>query len=255
MGRLVGKVALITGAGSGIARAAAHVFAREGARVVVAEIDPDLGARTAEEVRAAGNEALFVETDVTDEESVERSIAYTVAEFGMLTTLFNCAGGSLPEDGPAPDVDMSVWDYTIGLDLKGTFLCCRHAIPRIIEAGGGSVINMSSIVAIKGSLPLHVYSSAKGGVMSLTRSLAGAYAKQGIRVNAICSGLVLTERTRARIADDEFWAGGGGIGPDDQPFSVGSPEDMANIALFLASDESRMITGVSIPAEGGLTAY
>ena len=172
------KVAIITGAGSGIARAAAHAFAREGARVAVAEIDPDLGARTAEEVRAAGNEALFVETDVTDEESVEHAIAQTEAELGRLTTLFNCAGGSIPEDGPATDVDLSVWDHTISLDLKGTFLCCRHAITRIIEAGGGSVINMSSIVAIKGNLPLHIYSSAKGGVMSLTRSLAGAYAIQ-----------------------------------------------------------------------------
>ena len=254
MGRLDGRVALITGAGSGIARAAAQIFAREGARVAIAEVDPDSGTRVARQLQTSGSEALFVETDVTDEDSVERAVAFTEAKLGALTVLFNCAGGSQPADGVAPDVDMAVWDQTIGLDLKGTFLCSRHAIPRMIEAGGGSVINMSSIVGIKGSFPFHIYASAKGGILSLTRSLAGAYAKHGIRVNAICPGLVLTERARARIADSGTEARQA-IDPNTHPFAIGSPEDVANIALFLASDESRMITGAAIPAEGGLTAY
>ena len=254
MGRLDGRVAFITGAGSGIARAAAHIFAREGARVAIAEIDPDRGARTAQQLSASGSEALFVETDVTNEDSVERAVALTEAKLGPLTVLFNCAGGSQPADGLAPDVDMAVWEQTIGLDLKGTFLCSRYAIPRMVEAGGGSVVNMSSIVGIKGSFPFHIYASAKGGILSLTRSLAGAYASHGIRVNAICPGLVLTERARARIADSGTEARQA-IDPNTHPFAIGSPEDVANIALFLASDESRMITGAAIPAEGGLTAY
>ena len=254
MGRLEGKVAFITGAGSGIARAAARLFAREGASVAVAEIQADLGRRTAEEVGAEGGRAIFLETDVTDEESVREAIARTVEELGPLTTLYNCAGGSLPDDGPVGDVDLAVWEHTLSLDLKGTFLCCRHAIPRMIEAGGGAIVNMSSVVALQGNMPLHVYSSAKGGILSLTRSLAGSYARQGIRANVICPGVVLTERVKQRVTDPATGAGPG-VDPDSHPFSVGEPEDIAAVALFLASDESRMITGATIPAEGGLSAY
>lgn len=260
MGRLEGKVAFITGAGAGIARAASLLFAREGARVAVAEIRSETGRATAEAVRAAGGEALFVEADVSREESVRAAIEATVAKFGKLDVLYNCAGGSIPRDAEAIDVDMSVWEHTINLDLKGTFLCCRHAIPHIVRAGGGSVVNMSSGAALRGSSPSHVYTTAKGGILSLTRALAGRHARDNVRVNAICAGRILTERILSAYGTREA------PGPvvdrqksdervKEYPFWVGKPEDIANVALFLASGESRMITGASIPADGGRSSY
>lgn len=260
MPRLAGKVAFITGAGAGIGRAAARLFAREGARVAVVEIDRDRGAETAAEVEAAGGSALFLPTDVTDEGEVRRAVERTVAAFGKLDVLYNCAGGAVVEDAPATEVDMAVWDRTMDLDLKGTFLCCRHAIPAIVAAGGGSVVNMSSGAALRGGSPAHVYTAAKGAILSLTRALAGRHARDGVRVNAICSGRVLTERIRRNWGT--LTEPGLHVDPQDPvgrakayPFWVGEPEDMANVALFLASDESRMITGATIAADGGRSAY
>lgn len=260
MNRLDDKVALITGAGSGIGKAAAAIFAREGAKVAVVEIDPELGRATERMVQEAGGEALFIETDVTREDSVRRAVTETVEGYGKLDILYNCAGGSEPEDSLVTDVDLTVWDRTIRLDLLGPILCCRHAIPKIIKAGGGAVINMSSGAALRGSSPAHIYTSAKGAILSLTRALAGAYAKDNVRVNAICAGRILTERITSRYGAPDR------AGPvvdrqdatgrvKEYPFWVGQPEDIANIALFLASDDSRMITGASIPAEGGRSAY
>ena len=254
-GRLSGKVAFVTGAGSGIGRASAGIFAREGASVVIAELQPELGRAVEAEVLEAGGEVVFVATDVTDEAQVERAMAETVSRYGALHVLFNCAGGSIPADAPVDEVDMSVWDHTISLDLKGTFLCCRHGIPRIVEAGGGSVVNTSSVVALKGS-PIHVYSAAKGGVLSLTRALAMEYGPRGVRVNAICPGVVMSERIRTRIEAGLLdQARPGALSKETHPFAFGEPEDIARIALFLASDESRMIHGATIPAEGGMSAY
>jgi NAD(P)-dependent dehydrogenase (short-subunit alcohol dehydrogenase family) len=260
MKRLEDKVALITGAGGGIARAAALIFAREGARVALAEIRPDTGRESERRVREAGGEAFFIETDVREEESVRRAVAQVTERFGRLDVLYNCAGGSRTEDDLVTDVDLSVWQHTMSLDLLGAMLCCRHAIPRMIESGGGAVVNMSSGAALRGSSPAHVYTAAKGAILSLTRSLAGAYAKHNIRVNAICAGRILTERITSRygtpqaagpVEDKQDAAGR----VKEYPFWVGKPEDIANIALFLASDESRMITGASIPADGGRSAY
>ncbi len=253
-GRLDGKVAVITGAGSGIARAAARIFTREGARVVVAEIDSELGASAAQE---AGENAVFIPTDVTDEDSVVAVMAGAVAQFGGLHILFNCAGGSVLEDSRVTEVDMAVWERTIPLDLKGPFLCSRHGIPRIIASGGGAVINVSSVVALRGNHPAHVYASAKGGLISLTRSLAGAYAMDGVRANVICPGLIKTERIKSRYVARKPSEGRKGTIDtfESYPFGVGEPEDIANIALFLASDEARMVNGAVIPAEGGISAY
>jgi len=254
MGRLDGKVAVITGAGSGIARAAARIFTHEGAQVVVAELNPELGAAAALE---AGNNALFVPTDVTDEDNVKDTMAKAVEHFGGLHILFNCAGGSVFDDNRVTDVDMDVWDHTIPLDLKGPFLCSRYAIPRIIASGGGTVINVSSVVALRGNHPAHVYSAAKGGLISFTRSLAGSYAHDGVRANVICPGLVKTDRVKARYEARKPSAEREGTVStfESYPFGVGEPEDIANIALFLASDESRMVNGAVIPAEGGISAY
>lgn len=256
-GRLEDRTAFITGAGAGIGRAAAQLFAEEGAAVVIAEKDAEAGARVAREIEHAGGRALAVETDVTDEASVAQAADRAVAHFGGIHVLFNCAGGSIPEDGPAPEVDLSVWDHTIDLDLKGTFLCCRHVIPKIIAAGGGSVVNSSSVVALRGH-PIHVYSAAKGGILSLTRALAETYGRHGVRVNAICPGVVMSERIKARVEAgllDQDPDGPPNFSIDSHPFSIGEPIDIARVALFLASDESRMIHGATIPAEGGMSAY
>ncbi|MBY0399970.1 SDR family oxidoreductase [Myxococcota bacterium] len=254
-GRLEGKVAFITGAGSGIGRASARLFAEEGAAVVIAEKNAEAGALVAKEVESAGGRALAIETDVTVEVSVERAVAAAIARFGAIHVLFNCAGGSIPQDAPVTEVDLAVWDHTIGLDLKGTLLCCRHVIPKIIAAGGGSVVNSASVVALMGH-PIHVDAAAKGGILSLTRSLASTYGRQMVRVNAICPGLVLSDRIKARMGNGLMdQASKNGLSLEAHPFALGEPIDIARVALFLASDESRMIHGATIPAEGGMSAY
>jgi NAD(P)-dependent dehydrogenase (short-subunit alcohol dehydrogenase family) len=253
MPRLAGRVALIAGGASGIGRAAAELFAREGAKVVVADIDERAGA-------TLGPAALFVRTDVTDEASVKAAVTATESQFGKLDILFNCAGGSIAEDAPLGKVDVAaVWARTMQLDLFGTMLCCHHAIPAIVRAGGGAVVNMSSGAALRGASPAHVYSAAKGGILSLTRVLAGTYAKDNVRVNAICAGRILTERILLRFGTPDAPTPAEHQQADqrvkDYPFWVGRPQDIANIALFLACDESRMITGAPIPADGGRSAY
>ena len=254
MGRLAGKRAVITGAGSGIAREATQMFVAEGAQVAVAEIDEEKGQASAAE---AGEAAFYIRTDVTDEASVEATMAEAKDRLGGIDILFNCAGGSLLDDNSVTEVDMSVWDHTIPLDLKGPFLCCRHGVPKLIESGGGLIVNVSSVVALRGNHPAHVYSAAKGGIISLTRSLAGVYSEQGVRANAICPGLIKTQRILDRYIERERPNSRvGSVGTfESYPFGVGEPEDIANIALFLASDESRMVNGAIIPAEGGISAY
>ncbi len=228
--------------------------------MVIAEIDRDKGAATERRVAADGGEALFVQTDVTSEASARAAVDATLARFGKLDVLYNCAGGSTAEDSLVTDVDLAEWQRTMSLNLLGPILMCRHAIPRIIEAGGGAVENKTSGAALRGSSPAHIYTASKGGIVSLTRALAGAYVQHKVRVNAICAGRILTERITSRYGTPEQ------AGPvvdlqdaagrvKEYPFWVGSPEDIAHIALFLACDESRMITGASIPADGGRSAY
>lgn len=261
-GRLQGRSAFITGAGAGIAKVASLLFAREGARVAIIEINEKTGAATAQAVRDEGGEAVFIHTDITREDSVKNAVAQAVSRFGKLDVLYNCAGGSSLDDGLVTEVDLDkVWKHTMSLDLYGTILCARHVVPEIIKAGGGAVINMSSGAALRGGSPLHVYTSAKGAILSLTRAMAGAYVQNNVRVNAICAGRIQTERNVIK-----YGVGGKGGGTivdrqdakgrlNEYPFWVGEPVDIANIALFLASDESRMITGAVIPADGGRSAY
>ena len=261
--RLAGRVAFITGAGAGIARATALLFAREGARIAVVELNETTGMAAQNLVREQGGDALFIHTDITQESSVRAAVCCAIERFGRIDVLFNCAGGSVVGDSRITDIDTdldTVWQQTVSVNLFGCVLCCRHVIPEMIKAGGGTVVNMSSGAALRGASPAHIYTSAKGAILSLTRALAGTYARQNVRVNAICAGRIETERTLGR-----YGAGGKG-GPlvdrqdaagrvKDYPFWVGAPIDIANIALFLASNESRMITGAAIPADGGRSAY
>lgn len=262
MGRLDQRVAFITGAGAGIARVSAMLFAREGAKVVIVEINEKTGSATEKAVREQGGNAFFVRTDITQEDSVIDAVTRATGRFGRIDVLFNCAGGSVVEDSFITDVDVDeVWKRTMSLNLYGTMICCRHVIPEIIKAGGGTVINMSSGAALRGASPAHVYTSAKGAILSLTRALAGAYVQKNVRVNAICAGRIQTERTVGKYGTNG--KGGGSIvdrqdaigRSKEYPFWVGQPEDIANIALFLASHESRMVTGANVPADGGRSAY
>ncbi|WP_439549295.1 SDR family NAD(P)-dependent oxidoreductase [Falsiroseomonas sp.] len=258
---LAGKVAFISGGGGGIGSAAARAFAQAGAAVVVADVMADRAEAAARSVTEAGGQALAVTMDVTSDESVAAGVAAAVARFGRIDFLYNTAGGTDPADGPVTEVPLEAFDRTINLDLRGTFLCCRHAIPHIIAAGGGAVINMSSGAALRGANPAHCYSAAKGAILSLTRALAGHYAKQGVRVNCIASGRVMTERVIRTFGTLEEAAVPGRDPQDpvnrmkEYPFWIGDPEHIAATAVFLASDAARMITGATIPADGGRSAY
>lgn len=250
MGRLDGKVAFITGSGSGIGRAGAIRFAREGAKVAVAEISKEGGEETVALVRQAGGDARLISTDVTDAASVERAIAATVEAFGKIDVLYNNAGGSTAQDGPVTKVSLDEFWRTIKVDLFGTFVTCKYGIPELIKAGGGAVINTTSYVALAGIKGRDAYTAAKGGVLALTRSLAANYAKYNIRVNAIAPGAIQTERVKKFLAADPRLA----KMDEHHMLGMGVPDDIANMALFLASDEARIITGAIYPVDSGWSA-
>jgi NAD(P)-dependent dehydrogenase (short-subunit alcohol dehydrogenase family) len=247
VGRLHGKVALITGGGSGIGRAAALLFAREGAKVVIAEIARREGEATAAAIRKAGGEAQFVATDVTRPDQVEAAVRTALDVFGGLHVLYNNAGGATPKDGKVTEMDLDEFWRTIGVDLFGTFLGCRFAIPAMVEGGGGSIINTTSIRAMIGTAGADGYTSAKGGVRALTQALALQWAAHGVRVNAIAPGVILTERVRGLLREDD---------PIFRKSLLGAsePEDVAQMALYLASDESRRVTGAILPMDSGASA-
>ena len=248
--RLEGKVAFITGAGTGIGRSAAELFASEGAGVVVAEIDPVSGAETQRRVRSAGGEALWVETDVTDAGSVRAALDKAVDRFGRLDVLYNNAGGSTHVDGPVTEAPEEEFWRVIRLDLFGTFLVCKYGIPRLMEAGGGSVINTSSNVALMAVRGRDCYTAAKGGVASMTRSMAAEYAEHGIRVNAIAPGATRTARVAALAEANEHVDR---LVREGQLFGWCTPGDIAHMALYLASDESRVTTGQVLSVDSGAT--
>ena len=262
MNRLTEKVAFVTGAGAGIAKASALAFAAEGAKVAVVELNPETGRASQRAIEAAGGDALFIETDVTRDESVKRAVEAAVARFGKLHIVMNCAGGSLQEDVPVHEMDLDVWQRTINLNLLHPFLVCRHAIPHLLKAGGGSIINFGSWVGQTGTYK-PAYAAAKGGIAAFTRSLAWHYSENGIRANAIAPGVVRTERSIKRWENKEWMlaekptpaARARMLTQQLYPFSLGEPQDIAAIAVFLASDESRMITGTTIAADGGRSSY
>lgn len=246
MPRLAGKAALITGAGTGIGRATAILFAREGARVAVADIDGPGGEETA---HLAGNGAIAIRTDISDPDSIERAIRAAVEAFGALHILHNNAGGSTAADNTAVAAPLDEFWRAIKLDLYGTFLGCRFGIPEIAKAGGGSVINMSSNVALMGVPGRDCYTAAKGGIAAITRSLAVAYAPQKVRVNAIAPSATMTERVRRLVAGNTALQ----KLADAHLLGLIEPNDIAGCALYLASDDSRMVTGQVLPVDSGVT--
>ncbi|KDC15485.1 KR domain protein [Bordetella bronchiseptica E014] len=251
-GRLAGRVALITGAAGGIGSAAALRFAAEGAALALLDRRPDAIEQLAGRIRGQGGQAIGVAADVTDDDSVRQAVRRAVDHYGRIDTLFNCAGGSVAGDTAVDKVDLALWNRTLRLDLDGTMLCCRHAVPAIVRAGGGAVVNMSSGAGLRGSFGGHAYTAAKGAVIALTRALAAEYAPHGVRVNAICAGRIRTERI-LRNLDAGAPAQAGAA--QRYPCREGDPIDIAHIALFLASHESRMITGEAIAANGGYSAF
>jgi NAD(P)-dependent dehydrogenase (short-subunit alcohol dehydrogenase family) len=249
MTRLASKTAFITGAGSGIGRAAAVLFAAEGAQVAVADIAVGGGEETVRRITAAGGEAVFIKTDVTEPDSVENAIRKTVEAFGKLDVLYNNAGGSTAMDGPVTEAPLEEFWRAIKLDLYGTFLGCRFGIPELIKAGGGSVINMASNVALMGFPGRDCYTASKGGIVSMTRSMAVEYAPYKIRVNAIAPATTRTERVVKLLEQDPDIA----RVTDAMLLGLIEPEDIAYMALYLAADESRITTGQIIPVDSGST--
>jgi len=249
MGRLDGKVAVITGAGGGMGREAALLFCEEGAQVCVADVDADAAEKTA----AEAGDAFAIRVDVADSDSVREMYEQTAARFGGIDILYNNAGISPPDDDSILVTEPDAWQRVQDVNTKGVYLCCKHGIPHLLERGGGSIINVASFVALVGAATSQIsYTASKGAVLSLSRELAVQFARQGIRVNALCPGPVETplllrifgddpaayERRRAHLPMGR----------------LAKPREIVNAALFLASDESSYVNGATFLVDGGLTA-
>jgi len=247
MDRLAGKTAFLAGATSGIGRAAAELFAAEGARVVVAGRRALEGEEVVHGIRALGWEAIFIQTDVTEEASIASAIDRTVRHYGRLDVLFSNAGGSSNKDGSVVDASLEEFWRVMKLDVYGTFLCNRFAIPRLIDTGGGAIINMASHAGVVGSPGRDAYSSAKGAVVTLTRTLAKEYAAKKIRVNAIAPAAVSTSRVEKLMEDPKIRA----MVEATQVLGLIAPGEIAAAALFLASEEARCITGEILSIHAG----
>ena len=252
-GRLEGKSIVITGAAGGIGSSAARLFAAEGARLTLGDLDGAALASVATELRAAGHAPTVHTGDLTREEAARGLMKAALSAYGRLDGLFNVAGisGRRFGDGPVDACTVEGWEKVLSVNLKGAFLCCKYAIPAMREAGGGSIVNLSSVLGLGGHelFSTHAYAASKGGLVALTRSMAATYAREGIRCNVICPALVRTPMS-ARAQDDETILE---ALPDLQPLTGDflAPEDVANAALFLASDESAAITGVVLPVDAG----
>jgi NAD(P)-dependent dehydrogenase (short-subunit alcohol dehydrogenase family) len=249
--RLRDKVALVTGAGSGIGREATRLFAREGAAVVAADVDEQSAAETVRLVEKEGGEARACVADVSRDGDCAAMVAFAERELGRLDVLFNNAGVMLAGDDDAQATDERVWDATMNVNAKGVFLGCKHGIPALRRAGGGSVINTASFVALLGAATSQIsYTASKGGVLALSRELGVEFARRGVRVNALCPGPVDTPLLRELYAKDPEQAARRLVHVPMGRFAVA--EEIANAALFLASDESSYITATAFMVDGGI---
>ncbi len=255
--RLNNKVAIVTGAASGIGRAVATLFAREGARVIVADRSLQAGAATAEKIVKAGGAASFVPVEMGDAESIRAMVDAAPRLYGGLDILVNNAGRfSLNNYLPLADTPLEEWDATVGVNLRGAFIACKFAIPLMISRGGGSIINVSSIGGLAAFPRFTAYVSSKGGLHPLTRSIVLDYGRQGIRANLICPGAINTPGNDPFIATsyssrEEYVEKMGAMTPLGR---MGRPEDIAYAALYLASDEASYVSGACIVVDGGRTA-
>jgi NAD(P)-dependent dehydrogenase (short-subunit alcohol dehydrogenase family) len=253
MSRLENKVAVITGAGRGIGFAGAMAFAAEGAKVVIAEIDEDLGAAAEAAIRKAGGEATFIRTDCSGADDVVSMIAQTKELYGGLDVLYNNASVFLGDlDGPVTEMDEQTWGRVLRANLDSVFLCSKHAIPLMIAGGGGSVINTGSSASVMGIPGCDAYTATKGATVSITRSMAVEFGPKGVRVNCICPAGIETEMLKQSNLEDadfdvELFFSRAPLG------RFGTPEEVAQVALFLASDESSYLNGAILRADGGIT--
>ena len=250
--RLANKVALITGGGSGIGKASCLLFAREGAKVVAVDLKLETAQATVDEITAAGGEARAFAADVSKAKDCEAMVAFAEKELGALHVMFNNAGVFHPDDESVTTTSEEIWDMVINVNLKGVFLGCKYGIPAMLRAGGGSIINTASFVAIMGAaVPQIAYTASKGGVLALTREIAVEFARKNIRANSLCPGPVETPLLAELLADP---ARRNRRLVHIPPGRFARAEEMANAALFLASDESSFVNGTSFLVDGGITA-
>jgi NAD(P)-dependent dehydrogenase (short-subunit alcohol dehydrogenase family) len=247
--RLAGKVAIITGGGSGIGRACVELFAREGAKVVIAEWNEETGQSAELAVRKDGGDAIFIRTDVSSEGSMAAMVAASLVAYDRIDILYNNVGGSTANDGPVTSVSNDEFWYKIKVDLFGTWLGCRLVIPHMIAGGGGSVINAASITAMIGTRNKDAYTAAKGAISALTRSMAVEYAENGVRVNAVAPAGTLTERVMARLSNP----GRTSVKTTDHLLGLSDPLDVAYAVLYLASDEAKTTTGHILRVDSGVS--
>ncbi len=251
MGKLDGKVAIVTGAASGIGRATALLFADEGAKVVVADWHEDDGRRVADEIAGRGGAATFVRVDVSKPEDVEAMVRAAVDTYGRLDVLFNNAGME-GEQAPTAECTLENWDRVIAVNLKGVFLGMKYGIAAMLRSGGGSIINNASVAGIVGFASIPAYCASKGGVIQLTKTAALEYAKQGVRVNAICPGVIWTPMVERFVGGSEQTRGA--LEALEPVGRFGRPEEVARLALFLAGDDSTFCTGAPFVVDGGFVA-
>lgn len=250
--RLANKVALITGAGSGIGRESARLFAAEGARVVVVDVNGEAAQETVQLIQSDGGEAVAFQADVSRADQVKGMIGYAEKSYGQVNILFNNAGIFHPEDGSILETSEEVWDQVIQVNLKGVFLGCKYGIPALLRAGGGAIINTASFVALMGAAVSQIaYTASKGGVLALTREIAVEFARKNIRANALCPGPVQTPLLAELLADPERRQRRLVHIPMGRFAEAG---EIARAALFLTSDESSYVNGAIFTVDGGITA-